>query len=153
MTWNYEKKRRRIPEIKLQEREDGRHPPDGQRDVDRGQEFRKCIECFMCQDVCHVIRDHPENMHDRFAGPRHSSCYTCRALEMHPLDEEDQGVDGLSRATSLDRLLQHHQVLYQGLPGRASTITDNAIIPLKERRVDVHYDPLRALGRKLFGGG
>ncbi len=29
-----------------------------QRDIDRVQEFRKCIECFLCQDVCHVLRDH-----------------------------------------------------------------------------------------------
>ena len=29
-----------------------------QRDVDRSQEFRKCIECFLCQDVCHVLREH-----------------------------------------------------------------------------------------------
>src|SRR5262245_16960546 len=37
--------------------------PDGtwrmqQEDVERVQEFRKCIECFLCQDVCHVLRDH-----------------------------------------------------------------------------------------------
>ena len=30
-------------------------------DVERSQEFRKCIECFLCQNVCHVIRDHEEN--------------------------------------------------------------------------------------------
>ena len=30
----------------------------GQEDVDRIAEFRKCIECFLCQDVCHVLRDH-----------------------------------------------------------------------------------------------
>ena len=29
-----------------------------QADVERVQEFRKCIECFLCQDVCHVLRDH-----------------------------------------------------------------------------------------------
>ena len=39
-----------------------------QEDVERGQEFRKCIECFMCQDVCHILRDH--NRKDAFAGPR-----------------------------------------------------------------------------------
>jgi succinate dehydrogenase / fumarate reductase iron-sulfur subunit len=27
-------------------------------DVKRSQEFRKCIECFLCQNTCHVIRDH-----------------------------------------------------------------------------------------------
>jgi hypothetical protein len=53
-------------------------------DVDRVQEFRKCIECFLCQDVCHVLRDH--RMFGEFVGPRHL-VYTA-ALEMHPLDTE-----------------------------------------------------------------
>src|SRR5579875_2231915 len=48
--------------------------PDGKRrmfqqDVDRVQEFHKCIECFLCQNVCHVIRDHEDNKRS-FAGPR-----------------------------------------------------------------------------------
>ncbi len=65
--------------------------PDGtwrmqQEDIDRVQEFRKCIECFLCQDVCHVLRDH--NKHDEFIGPRFL-VYTA-ALEMHPLDTEDR---------------------------------------------------------------
>jgi succinate dehydrogenase / fumarate reductase iron-sulfur subunit len=30
-------------------------------------------------------------------------------------------------------------------------ITDNGIIPLKERVVDRYFDPVAALGRKLFG--
>src|SRR4026207_1060572 len=47
--------------------------PDGtwrmqQVDVERVQEFRKCIECFLCQDVCHVLREHRK--HEVFAGPR-----------------------------------------------------------------------------------
>jgi hypothetical protein len=29
--------------------------------------------------------------------------------------------------------LQHHEMLHQGLPRRSIMITDNAIIPLKER--------------------
>src|ERR1044072_8121071 len=53
-------------------------PPEGvapgeyrmkQQDVERSQEFRKCIECFLCQNTCHVIRDHEENK-EHFAGPR-----------------------------------------------------------------------------------
>ena len=65
--------------------------PDGtwrmqQADVDRVQEFRKCIECFLCQDVCHVLRDH--HMHDEFIGPRF--LVYAAALEMHPLDTEDR---------------------------------------------------------------
>src|SRR3981081_3208276 len=54
-----------------------------QEDVDRSQEFRKCIECFLCQDTCHVIRDHPENERP-FAGPRF--LMRVAELEMHPLD-------------------------------------------------------------------
>ena len=69
-------------------------PPDAadgtwrmmQEDVDRVQEFRKCIECFLCQDVCHVLRDH--HKHDEFIGPRFL-VYTA-ALEMHPLDTENR---------------------------------------------------------------
>merc|ERR1711964_838238 len=57
-----------------------------QEDIDRVQEFRKCIECFLCQDVCHVLRDH--HLHDNFIGPRHY-VYTA-ALEMHPLDTENR---------------------------------------------------------------
>ena len=68
--------------------------PDGtwrmaQADVDRVQEFRKCIECFLCQDVCHVLRDH--HQHDEFIGPRF--LVYVAALEMHPLDTEDRLAD------------------------------------------------------------
>ena len=89
--------------------------PDGswrmqQQDVDRVQEFRKCIECFLCQDVCHVLRDH--HKHEEFIGPRFL-VYTA-ALEMHPLDTEDR-VPELKEASGIG-LLQHHQVLHQGLP-------------------------------------
>ena len=66
--------------------------PDGtwrmaQRDIDRVQEFRKCIECFLCQDVCHVIRDHAKQA-EGFIGPRYF-VYSA-ALEMHPLDTGDR---------------------------------------------------------------
>ncbi|MFV2007493.1 MAG: succinate dehydrogenase/fumarate reductase iron-sulfur subunit, partial [Longimicrobiales bacterium] len=58
VSWNYEVKKL-IKPFKPREPDD----PDGtwrmdQRDVNRVQEFRKCIECFLCQDVCHVLRDH-----------------------------------------------------------------------------------------------
>ena len=91
--------------------------PDGtwrmqQEDIDRVQEFRKCIECFLCQDVCHVLRDH--HKHDEFIGPRFL-VYTA-ALEMHPLDTEDRLAG--AEAGARHRLLQHHQVLHQGLPRR-----------------------------------
>ena len=57
-----------------------------QRDVDRGQEFRKCIECFLCQNVCHVLRDHAKEA--QFGGPRFF--VRVAGLEMHPLDIADR---------------------------------------------------------------
>ena len=114
--------------------------PDGtwrmqQEDIDRVQEFRKCIECFLCQDVCHVLRDH--NKHDEFVGPRYL-VYTA-ALEMHPLDTEDR----------IPELKQAHGIGYCNITKCCTkvcpehiTITDNAIIPLKERVVDRFFDPL-----------
>ena len=79
--------------------------------MDRVQEFRKCIECFLCQDVCHVLRDH--HKHEEFIGPRFL-VYTA-ALEMHPLDTEDRVPE--LQAIAGHRFLQHHQVLHECLPG------------------------------------
>jgi succinate dehydrogenase / fumarate reductase iron-sulfur subunit len=119
--------------------------PDGtwrmaQEDVDRVQEFRKCIECYLCQDVCHVLREH--NLHNQFAGPRFF-VYTA-ALEMHPLDTETRTAD----------LREDHGIGYCNITKCCTkvcpegiTITDNAIIPLKERVVDEYFDPLRKLFR------
>ena len=117
--------------------------PDGtwrmqQEDIDRVQEFRKCIECFLCQDVCHVLRDH--HKHDEFIGPRFF--VYAAALEMHPLDTEDRVAELQERGRH--RLLQHHQMLPKVCP-ESITITDNAIIPLKERVVDRYFDPLKKL--------
>jgi succinate dehydrogenase / fumarate reductase iron-sulfur subunit len=113
-----------------------------QADIDRVQEFRKCIECFLCQDVCHVLRDH--HKHDEFIGPRFF-VYTA-ALEMHPLDTEDR----------LAELKQAHGVGYCNITKCCTkvcpediTITDNAIIPLKERVVDEFYDPLGWLWKSM----
>jgi len=122
--------------------------PDGtwrmaQKDADRVQEFRKCIECFLCQDVCHVLRDH--HMHEQFIGPRFL-VYTA-ALEMNPLDEADRIPDlrkqhgiGLCNITKCCTKVCPESI----------TITDNAIIPLKERVVDRFFDPLTKLFR-VFG--
>jgi succinate dehydrogenase / fumarate reductase iron-sulfur subunit len=122
--------------------------PDGtwrmyQGDIDRVQEFRKCIECFLCQDVCHVIREH--HLHEEFAGPRHM-VYTA-ALEMHPLDIEDRRKDlkeeggiGFCNITKCCTNVCPENI----------TITDNAIIPLKERVADRFYDPLMKL-LSIFG--
>ena len=124
--------------------------PDGtyrmmQVDVERGQEFRKCIECFMCQDVCHVIRDHEENK-PRYAGPRFFIRYM--ELESHPLDTNDRR-----------QLIQERMGLGMCNITKCCTevcpehikITDNGIIPLKERVVDARYDPVAWLGRKILG--
>jgi succinate dehydrogenase / fumarate reductase, iron-sulfur subunit len=117
--------------------------PDGtwrmdQSDVDRVQEFRKCIECFLCQDVCHVLRDH--HRHQDFIGPRF--LVHVAALEMHPLDVEDR----------IEELRRAHGIGYCNITKCCTkvcpehiTITDNAIIPLKERVVDEFFDPLGKL--------
>jgi succinate dehydrogenase iron-sulfur subunit len=124
-------------------------PPDAdhtwrmaQADIDRVQEFRKCIECYLCQDVCHVLRDH--RLHDEFVGPRF--LVHLAALEMHPLDVEDRvpeikerfGVGYCNITKCCTNVCPEH-----------ITITDNAIIPLKERVVDRFFDPLARLRRAL----
>jgi succinate dehydrogenase / fumarate reductase iron-sulfur subunit len=121
--------------------------PDGtwrmaQSDVDRVQEFRKCIECFLCQDVCHVLRDH--HLHESFIGPRF--LVYVAALEMHPLDAEDR----------LPELREAQGIGYCNITKcctkvcpESITITDNAIIPLKERVVDRFYDPVKKILRVL----
>ena len=115
-----------------------------QQDVDRVQEFRKCIECFLCQDVCHVLRDHQKKQ--QFAGPRFF--VRIAGLEMHPLDD-------VSRAQLLKEelgigLCNITKCCTEVCP-ESIHITDNAIIPLKERVVDQFYDPLLWLVRKIQG--
>jgi succinate dehydrogenase / fumarate reductase iron-sulfur subunit len=123
--------------------------PDGtwrmqQSDADRVQEFRKCIECFLCQDVCHVLRDH--QLHEQFVGPR--LLVHAAQLEMHPLD-------ALERTTDLK---ESHGIGYCNITKCCTrvcpeniTITDNAIIPLKERVADQYYDPIGKLVRLMRG--
>jgi succinate dehydrogenase / fumarate reductase iron-sulfur subunit len=115
-----------------------------QEDIERVQEFRKCIECFLCQDTCHVLRDH--HLHGEFIGPRFLT-YTA-ALEMHPLDTEDRVLDlkkqhgiGLCNITKCCTRVCPEEI----------KITDNAIIPLKERVVDRLYDPVTRLLRVFKG--
>jgi succinate dehydrogenase / fumarate reductase iron-sulfur subunit len=141
VSWNFEVKKKVKPFKPRPPLADGTWRMD-QQDVDRVMEFRKCIECFLCQDVCHVLREH--RMHDEFIGPRH--LVYAAALEMHPLDTESRlrelkdghGV-GLCNITKCCT-----KVCPEGI-----TITDNAIIPLKERVVDEVYDPLPRLLRVL----
>jgi succinate dehydrogenase / fumarate reductase, iron-sulfur subunit len=144
VSWNFEvKKRIRKFRPRAPDAPDGTWRMD-QVDVDRVQEFRKCIECFLCQDVCHVLRDHQK--HDEFIGPRH--LVYAAALEMHPLDTEDR----------LRDLKDEHAIGYCNITKCCTkvcpehiTITDNAIIPLKERVVDEFYDPFVKFVRLLRG--
>jgi succinate dehydrogenase / fumarate reductase, iron-sulfur subunit len=144
VSWNYEVKKSIKPFTP--------RPPDApdgtwrmaQADVDRVQEFRKCIECFLCQDVCHVLRDH--KLHPKFIGPRF--LVYAAALEMHPLDAGDR----------LEGLKDRHGIGYCNITRCCTkvcpehiTITENAIIPLKERVVDRFYDPVTRLFRMLRG--
>ena len=140
VSWNYEVNQR-IPPFTPK--------PDaewliGQEDVDRMSEFRKCIECFLCQDVCHILRDH--QLHSSYYGPRF--LVRIASLEMHPLDAldridlvSDDGGLGLCNITKCCT-----EVCPEGIH-----ITDNAIIPLKERVVDRRYDPLVKVLRRLAG--
>ncbi|MFC8531143.1 succinate dehydrogenase/fumarate reductase iron-sulfur subunit [Nocardia sp. NPDC057227] len=113
-------------------------------DVERSQEFRKCIECFLCQNTCHVVRDHEENK-EAFAGPRY--LMRIAELEMHPLDvadrrdlaQEEQGLGYCNITKCCSEVCPEH-----------IAITDNALIPMKERVVDRRYDPIVWLGNKLF---
>ncbi len=116
-----------------------------QMDIDRGQEFRKCIECFLCQDVCHVIRDHPENK-SSFYGPRFF--VRLAELEMHPLDTADR-TEIIREAAGIG-YCNITKCCTEVCPEDIQ-ITDNAIIPLKERVADQYYDPVRWLLRKIRG--
>jgi len=142
VSYNYEKAAQ-IPGFTPKAREaDGSHRMQ-QVDVERPQEFRKCIECFLCQDVCHVIRDHEDNK-KAFAGPRF--LIRLAELDMHPLDDLDRrkvaqdgfglGMCNITKCCS--------EVCPEGIH-----LTDNGIIPLKERVVDRKYDPLTWLGAKI----
>jgi succinate dehydrogenase / fumarate reductase, iron-sulfur subunit len=138
VSWNYQVKQR-IARFTPR-------PPDAadgtwrmaQADIDRVQEFRKCIECFLCQDVCHVLRDH--RLHAEFVGPRF--LVHAAALEMHPLDSADR----------VPALRKEHGIGYCNITKCCTrvcpehiAITDNAIIPLKERVVDEFFDPIGKL--------
>ena len=145
VSWNYEINRS-IPPFQ---------PPDDvpvedwrwqQEDIERVQEFRKCIECFLCQDVCHVLRNH--EIERPFIGPRF--LVRSAGLEMHPIDQadrtgylkDDAGIGFCNITKCCTEVCPEH-----------IKITDNAIIPLKERVADNYYDPFRMLWRKLRGGG
>jgi succinate dehydrogenase / fumarate reductase, iron-sulfur subunit len=132
VSWNYEQNKKIAPFTpakdtvwKMQ-----------QRDVDRVQEFRKCIECFLCQDTCHVLRTHKK--HDEFYGPR----FFVRAasLDMHPLDTVDRSED-LKNSGGIG-YCNITKCCTEVCP-ESIAITDNAIIPMKERVADKYYDPIQ----------
>lgn len=139
VSWNFEVNKKIIPFA----------PKKGKRifyqyEADRVQEFRKCIECFLCQNVCHVLREH--ELSNEFIGPRF--LVRTASLEMHPLDVADRS----------EQLVKEHGVGLCNITKCCTEvcpegimITDNAIIPLKERMVDKYYDPLKWVWRKLFG--
>jgi succinate dehydrogenase / fumarate reductase iron-sulfur subunit len=140
VSWNY-KVKKKIKPFKPRPPD----APDGtwrmsQEDVDRVQEFRKCIECYLCQNVCHVLRDH--HLHEEFVGPRF--LVHLGTLQMHPLDTEDRTADikneygiGYCNITKCCTKVCPEHI----------TITDNAIIPLKEQVVDEFFDPVTRLFR------
>ena len=112
-------------------------------DVQRSQEFRKCIECFMCQNVCHVIRDHEDNK-EAFSGPRF--LMRIAELDMHPLDQTDR--KNMAQEEHGLGMCNITKCCTEVCPEHIK-ITDNAIIPMKERVVDNKYDPLVWLGRTI----
>jgi succinate dehydrogenase / fumarate reductase, iron-sulfur subunit len=144
VSWNYAQNKRIAPFRPKARDTDGNYRMM-QEDVDRVQEFRKCIECFLCQDVCHVLRDHER--HDAFVGPRFM--IRLASLEMHPLDTEDR----------IEKIRKEYGSGWCNIT-RCCTevcpehigITDNGIIPLKERVVDRYYDPVAWFIRKVLGG-
>ena len=143
VSWNYEVNKK-IPPFTPKPKN-----PDGTRrmkqyEIDRVQEFRKCIECYLCQDVCHVLRNHGK--HDAFFGPRFM--VRMAGLEMHPLDNADR--IPLLRTDAGIAYCNITKCCTEVCPEEIR-ITDNAIIPLKERVADRYYDPLAMLMRKLRG--
>jgi len=140
VSWNYEVNKKIAP---FQPRPGAEWKMD-QADVDRVQEFRKCIECFLCQNVCHVLREHDKKQ--EFGGPRFF--VRSAALEMHPLDGANRL--GILRKELGIGYCNITKCCTEVCPEEIH-ITDNAIIPLKERVVDEFYDPVAMIVRKIFG--
>ena len=147
VSWNYKQNQRIKPFSPAQNKNNTEKGLVMQQvDVERTQHFRKCIECYLCQNVCHVIRD--QEAKEKFVGPRFM--IRLASLDMHPLDKEDRipqikaefgsGMCNITRCCT-DVCPEHIQ------------ITDNGIIPLKERVVDRFYDPVMWLYNKIFSNG
>ena len=143
VSWNYKQNEKIIP-FSPSEKDKEKDFVMMQKDVDRVQHFRKCIECYLCQNVCHVIRDNDTK--ENFVGPRFMA--RLASLEMHPYDRADRIPDikndhgsGMCNITKCCTEVCPEEI----------QITDDAIIPLKERVVDRFYDPITILSRKIFG--
>ena len=143
VSWNYEQNKKIKPFSPSKERLN-KDFVMMQKDVDRVQHFRKCIECYLCQNVCHVIRD--QSKKDKFVGPRFM--IRLASLEMHPMDTADRIPDikdeygsGMCNITRCCTDVCPEEI----------QITDDGIIPLKERVVDRFYDPIVMFFRKIFG--
>jgi len=143
VSYNYEKAKQ-VPPLRLKPPETDGTYRMMQEDIDRIQEFHKCIECFLCQDVCHVIRDHEEKKKS-FAGPRFF--IKLAGLDMHPLDTRDRSE--FVKQQSGVGLCNITKCCTEVCPEHIH-ITDNGIIPLKERMAD-GYDPIVWLLRKFRG--
>ncbi|MCC6730079.1 MAG: succinate dehydrogenase/fumarate reductase iron-sulfur subunit [Chthonomonadales bacterium] len=140
VSWNY-RKAQQIPPLTVAA--DAPRPfRMMQGDVDRIQEFRKCIECFLCQDICHVLRDHGRK--DAYFGPRFM--IKIASLDMHPMDDLERRPH-LMRAAGVG-YCNVNKCCQEVCPEHIH-ITDNGIIPLKERVADEFYDPIRGLLRML----
>ena len=141
VSWNYEQNKKIAPFKPRPRDKDGQYRMS-QEDVERVQEFRKCIECYLCQNVCHVLRDHARK--DAFVGPRFM--IRVASLDMHPLDtadripklKEEYGAGMCNITKCCTEVCPEH-----------INITDNGIIPMKERIVDRYYDPVQWLLRKF----
>jgi len=143
VSWNFEQNKR-IPPFQIKPPDaDGKHRMY-QEDVERTQEFRKCIECFLCQDVCHILRDRDQK--PEFVGPRFM--IRVAGLEMHPLDDDDRVPE--TRKDFGSGMCNITRCCTEVCPEHIG-ITDNGIIPMKERVVDRYYDPVVRIGRLLTG--
>jgi len=145
VSWNYEVNKQIAPFTASDEDMRTSEPwRMRQQDVDRVLEFRKCIECFLCQDVCHVLRNHDGKQ--QYYGPRFM--VRIASLEMHPRDVLDRRP--LLKGNAGAGFCNITKCCQEVCPEHIH-ITDNAIIPLKERMDDLYFDPLRAAVRALRG--
>ena len=154
VSWNYRVNKRIQPftprPFTEEEKQHGGEFKMAQVDIDRVQEFRKCIECFLCQDVCHVLRDQGKRTDPAESGGFYGPRFMIRiaSLEMHPADAADRvpllkkeaGVGFCNITKCCTEVCPEH-----------IKITDNGIIPMKERVADRYYDPVQLLWRTVTG--